>query len=132
MIAPNPEKTLLPGQYANVRLLMGQDQKALLVPEQAILSDQGGNYVLVVQDDGTVASRPVVPTQRIDGKRVIESGLAAGERVLIDHLQQARPGMKVVAQTASPGRRPAPRPRRLRRRRKRPRPHPRRSGASAA
>jgi RND family efflux transporter MFP subunit len=103
VIAPNPEKILLPGQYANVRLLMGQDQKALLVPEQAILSDQGGNYVLVAQDDGTVVSRPVVPTQRIDGKRVIQSGLAAGERVLIDHLQQARPGMKVVAQTASPG-----------------------------
>jgi membrane fusion protein (multidrug efflux system) len=106
VIAPNPEKTLLPGQYANVRLLMGQDQKALLVPEQAILADQGGNYVLVVKDDGTVESRPVVPTQRIDGKRVIGSGLAAGERVLIDHLQQARPGMKVVAQTASPAEAP--------------------------
>lgn len=98
VVAPNPEKTLLPGQYANVRLLMGQDQRALLVPEQAILADQGGSYVLVVKDGGTVESRPVVPTQRIDGKRVIQSGLAAGERVLIDHLQQARPGMKVIVQ----------------------------------
>ena len=44
----------------------------------------------------------MVPTQRIDGKRVIESGLDAGELVLIDHLQQARPGMKAVAQTAGP------------------------------
>jgi RND family efflux transporter MFP subunit len=94
----NPDKTLLPGQYANVRLLMGQDQKALLIPEQALLADQGGSYVLVVQDDGTVQSRPVVPTQRIDGKRVIQSGLTAGERVLIDHLQQARPGMRVIPQ----------------------------------
>jgi membrane fusion protein (multidrug efflux system) len=108
VVAPNPEKMLLPGQYANVRLWMGQDQNALLVPEQVILDDQGGNYVLVLQNDGTIASRPVVPTQRIDGKRVIETGLAAGELVLIDHLQQARPGMKAVAQTAGPGGTPAP------------------------
>ncbi len=99
VVVPNPEKILLPGQYANVRLLMGQDEKALLVPEQAILADQGGSYVLVVQDDGTVQSRTVVPTQRVGGMRVIQSGLAAGERVLVDHLQQARPGMKVAAQT---------------------------------
>ena len=45
----------------------------------------------------------MVPTQRIEGKRVIQSGLAAGERVLIDHLQQARPGMQVVAQDDRPG-----------------------------
>ena len=107
VVAPNPEKMLLPGQYANVRLLMGQDPNALLVPEQAILADQGGSYVLVVQDDGIVQSRPVVPTQRIEGKRVIQPGLAAGERVLIDHLQQARPGMKVVAQLAGAAEAPA-------------------------
>ena len=89
----------LPGcRAANVRLLMGRDSNALLVPEQAILADQGGSYVLVVQDDDTVQSRPVVPAQRIDGKRVIQSGLSAGERVLIDHLQQVRPGMRVIPQ----------------------------------
>ena len=91
VIVPNPEKTLLPGQYANVRLLMGQDRKALLVPEQALLSDQGGSYVLVAQADGTVQSRAVVAAERIEGMRVIHSGLAAEELVLIDHLQQARP-----------------------------------------
>jgi membrane fusion protein (multidrug efflux system) len=101
VIVPNPENNLLPGQYANVRLLMGQDREALLVPEQAVLADQGGSYVLIAQADGTVQSRSVVPTDRIDGRRVIQSGLAAGELVLIDHLQQARPGMRVIPKRAA-------------------------------
>ena len=100
VLVPNPDKRLLPGQYANVRLWMGQDRNALLIPEQAVLADQGGSYVLVAQPDGTVQSRSVVPTDRIEGMRVIHSGLAAGELVLVDHLQQARPGMRVVPRVA--------------------------------
>jgi RND family efflux transporter MFP subunit len=102
VVVPNPEKILLPGQYANLRLWMGANKSALLVPEQALLEDQGGSYVLVVKSDGTAESRPVTPTARHDGMRVIESGLTKGELVMIDNLQQVRPGTRVNARARQP------------------------------
>ncbi len=95
-VFPNPDQTLLPGQFARLRILVGRDVPALVVPAQAILEEQGGSTVFVVGDDGTVAARAVVPGIASGEMRVIESGLAAGEKVVTDNLGKLRPGMKVA------------------------------------
>ncbi|MFH1830523.1 MAG: efflux RND transporter periplasmic adaptor subunit [Pseudomonadota bacterium] len=97
---PNPEKTLLPGIYANVRLYLKDMSDALLVPEKALGEDQGGQYVMVIVDND-VARRSYVKTgEPIDGMRVITDGVSDGDMVVIDGLQLIRPGMEVVAKIA--------------------------------
>jgi membrane fusion protein (multidrug efflux system) len=96
-VFPNPDKTLLPGQFARLRILIGRDVPALLVPAQAILEEQGGSTVWVVGNDGTVSARAVVPgITSDDSMRVVESGLVAGDKVVVDNLGKLRPGMKVA------------------------------------
>ena len=73
---------------------------AVLVPQRAILDEQGGSYVLVVADDGTVEYRRVVPGLVHDGLQQVREGLAVGERVIVDGVQKARPGSKVSAKPA--------------------------------
>jgi membrane fusion protein (multidrug efflux system) len=94
-VFPNPDKTLLPGEYAKLRILVGRDVPVLLVPARAILEEQGGSTVFVVADDGTVEARPVVAGAISGASRVIESGLQAGERVAVDNLGKLRSGAKV-------------------------------------
>lgn len=100
-VFPNPDKTLLPGQFARLRILVGRDVPALLVPAQAILEEQGGSTVFVLGEDGTVAARPVVPGIASGDMRVIESGLSAGEKVVVDNLGKLRPGMKVAVRPSA-------------------------------
>jgi RND family efflux transporter MFP subunit len=99
-VIPNPEKTLLPGQYAEVRLLLGSKSIALLVPEQAIQEYQGGSYVYIVGKDNKVESRDVVPGERYRGMTEIEKGLALGEQVIIEGLQKVKPGTLVQTKLA--------------------------------
>jgi membrane fusion protein (multidrug efflux system) len=94
-VFPNPDKTLLPGEYAKLRILVGRDVPVLLVPARAILQEQGGSTVFVVAADGTVEARPVVAGAASGTSRVIESGLEAGERVAVDNLGKLRAGAKV-------------------------------------
>jgi membrane fusion protein (multidrug efflux system) len=99
-VFPNPDKTLLPGQFARLRILIGRDVPALLVPAQAILEEQGGSSVWVVKDDGSVEARAVVPGISSGDQRVIESGLQAGERIVVDNLGKIRRGMKVTVRAS--------------------------------
>ena len=93
----NGQHALWPGQYVNVRLLLGTRTKALTVPEQAVQRGQGGVYVYVVDDQArTVQSRPIALTQIQDGIAVIASGLDAGERVVVDGQYKLKPGAKVT------------------------------------
>jgi multidrug efflux system membrane fusion protein len=102
-VFPNPDKTILPGQYAKLRVLVARDVPALLVPEQAIVEDQGGSTVWIMRDDGTAERRSVVAGGSSDGRRVIDSGLQPGEKVILDNLGKLRPTMKVkVRETAPP------------------------------
>jgi membrane fusion protein, multidrug efflux system len=80
-----------------------------MVQDQAIGTDQDRKFVLVLKADNTVEYRPIVTGRVIDGLRVVESGLAPNEKVVINGLMRVRPGMKVaatnaamVAQTAAP------------------------------
>ena len=100
-VLPNPDKTLLPGEYANVKVLIGRDVPALLVPAAAIVEEQGGSSVFVVSAGGTAEVRKVVAGATHGEARVIESGLEAGEKVVIDNLGKLRPGMAIAVRDAS-------------------------------
>jgi RND family efflux transporter MFP subunit len=97
-VLPNADRVLLPGYYVRVRVPIGQQQDALLVPDVALGSDQAGRYVLVVNGENVVEQRKV-QTGPIEGDlRVIESGLKADDRVVVAGLLRAIPGQKVDPQ----------------------------------
>jgi len=98
-ILPNPDRTLLPGFFVNIRLPMGKvDRSALLVPDRALQQDQGGRYLLVLNKDDVVEQRYVQLGQLIGALRVITSGLKLDDRVVVGDLWRANPGTKVTPQ----------------------------------
>jgi len=103
----NPNRLLKPGLFVRIRLPIGEPYRALLVSDEAILSDQGRKYVFVVNDANVVEYRPVVLGQGIHGLRVIKEGLNEGERVIVSGMQRARQDMTVQVQTQDPPKPPA-------------------------
>jgi RND family efflux transporter MFP subunit len=99
-ILANPDRTILPGYFLRVRV-PGKAAPALLVPDIALGSDQGGRYVLVVNKDSIVEQRKVEAGQLVGNLRVIESGLTKDDRVIIGGIMRAVPGQKVDAETGS-------------------------------
>jgi RND family efflux transporter MFP subunit len=96
-ILDNANRALLPGFFVRIRI-PGKPRPALLVPDIAIGSDQGGRYVLVVNKDNIVEQRKVTPGQLEGDLRVIDEGLAKDDRVVIGGIMQAIPGQKVDAE----------------------------------
>ena len=94
-VFPNKDEALSPGFFARVRVPVSPRHKALLVTDRALDNDQGQKVLYVVNDENKVISRPVRPGQLHDGLRVIEDGLKPGERVIVNGLQQVRPGATV-------------------------------------
>jgi len=99
-VIPNKDLSILPGQFARVRLIGSSPYEALLLPDSAIATDQSRKIVFVVKDDNTVEARPVMLGPLDEGLRVIREGLKAEDRVIVDGLQRARVGAKVTPQTA--------------------------------
>jgi RND family efflux transporter MFP subunit len=97
-ILANPNSLLQPGMFGRLRLVGSEPYDALLLPEEAIASDQATKLVMVVESDGTVKPHPVVLGPKVDGLRVIRSGIAAADQVIISGLTRARPGAKVTPQ----------------------------------
>jgi multidrug efflux system membrane fusion protein len=93
----NKDGLLTPGFFGRLRLF-GGEHEALLVPDGAVASDQSSKIVFTVADDGTVGTKLVELGPMVDGLRVIRSGLAPTDRIVIDGLQRARPGGKVKAE----------------------------------
>jgi len=93
----NPENILRPGQYARVRAVTSTAKNALLVPQRAVAELQGVFQVAVVKDDDTIELRVVEPGALAGSDRVIEKGLSAGERIVVEGLQKVRPGTLVTA-----------------------------------
>jgi RND family efflux transporter MFP subunit len=91
----NPGNVLRPGQYGKVRAVIRIDRNALLVPQPAVVEQQGSFTVYVVGGDNKVALRPVQAGEREGARWVIQSGLKAGERVVVEGQQNLRPGMAV-------------------------------------
>ena len=96
---PNPGGIVRPGQYARVRAAVDLKKGAILVPQRAVSEMQGIYSVAVVGGDDTVEIRMVKPAQRIGTLWVIDAGLKAGERVVVEGLQKVRPGVKVNPET---------------------------------
>jgi RND family efflux transporter MFP subunit len=94
-VFPNKDEALTPGYFARVRVPISPPHKALLVSERALDNDQGQKVLYVVNDNNQVVSRPVRLGQLHNGLRAIEDGLKPGERVIVNNLQQIRPGMTV-------------------------------------
>ncbi|MGA3001781.1 MAG: efflux RND transporter periplasmic adaptor subunit [Acetobacteraceae bacterium] len=96
-VLANADHALLPGMFVRMRIPMApQKALALLVPDIALGSDQGGRYLLVVDKDDVVQQRPVHTGIAVGDLRVITSGLTADDRVVVSGLQKASPGAKVV------------------------------------
>ena len=100
-VIANPGGVLRPGEFVRAVAIFPDRRDAVLVPERAVQDEQGGTYVLVVKPDDVVESRRVTTGALYHGMRQITEGLAAGERVIVDGVQKARPGQKVVATTTS-------------------------------
>jgi RND family efflux transporter MFP subunit len=98
-ILDNADDTLLPGYFARVRVPLETDVAALLVPDAALGADQGGRYLLVMDADHVVAQKHVTVGPVQGTLRVIETGLAPDDLVLIDGLQRATPGERVAPST---------------------------------
>lgn len=94
-VFPNQDLMLTPGMFARVRVPGSDILKALLVPDEAIGSDQTQKFVYVVNDQNVVDRHLVQLGPTEEGLRVIRSGLAATERVVINGIQRVRPGITV-------------------------------------
>lgn len=107
-VLANPQRLFTPGLFARVQLLGSGRYRALLIDDKAVLTDQDRKYVYVVGADGRAARRDVALGRRVDGLRVVESGLAPGDRVIVHGVQKVFfPGMPVQAQTIAMGAPPA-------------------------
>jgi RND family efflux transporter MFP subunit len=107
-VLANPDRLLLPGYFVRVRIPVEQQPSALLVPDAALGSDQGGRYVLVVNKDNVVEQRKVTIGPLAEGLRVIDTGLTAGDRVVVAGVLRAIPGQKVDPQATAAGAAGAP------------------------
>ncbi len=98
VIVPNPEQLLLPGMFVRAKVANGERRNAILAPQQGITRDPKGNAsAMVVDADGKVAAREVKVSRAIGDKWLVESGLAAGDKLIVEGLQKIRPGAPVQA-----------------------------------
>lgn len=95
-VVENPDYFLTPGMFGNMRLSGGPSERALLVPDAAVRTDQARKIVYVVGKDGVVVAKQVTPGPRIGGLRSIRAGLAPTDKVVIQGLQMIQPGAKVT------------------------------------
>ncbi|HYR91007.1 MAG TPA: efflux RND transporter periplasmic adaptor subunit [Terriglobia bacterium] len=92
---PNPGNILRPGQYGRIRAVKEIKTGALLVPQRAVTELQGAYQIAVVDGGNHVSTRTVKVGERIGSKWIIEEGLKAGEKVVVEGTQKVRPGMIV-------------------------------------
>jgi membrane fusion protein (multidrug efflux system) len=96
MVFPNPDGVLLPGMFVRAVVKEGVNEQAILVPQQAVSRDPKGNPVaLVVDDAGKAAQRALVVDRAIGDQWLVSSGLAPGDRVIVEGKQRVRPGADV-------------------------------------
>ena len=100
-IVANQDQSILPGQFARVRVIASAPYEALLLPDAAVATDQSRKIVFVVNKDDVAEARPVVLGPLDDGLRVIREGLKPDDRVVVDGLQRVRIGAKVTPKVAA-------------------------------
>lgn len=97
-VFPNPDGRIVPGLFARIRLPMSEKHPAFLVADRAIGTDQARKYLLTLTATNTVAYQQVELGPEVEGKRIIRSGLHAGDKIVVNGLQRVRPGMAVAPQ----------------------------------
>ena len=101
VVVPNPESLLLPGMYVRAVIGEGVRANAVLAPQQGVAHDpKGGTSAMVVSKEGKVEVRKIKVSQTIGDKWLVEEGLAAGDKLIIEGLQKIQPGMPVQATEA--------------------------------
>jgi multidrug efflux system membrane fusion protein len=101
---PNPRRQLWPGELVSMRLLLETRHDGLTVPAPAVQQGPQGAYVYVIGSDNTVATRPVRVGPSDGGQSLIESGLEADERVVVDGQYKLQPGSRVAILTGAAAR----------------------------
>jgi len=110
IVFPNPQRILLPGMYVRAIVQEGVAEQAIVVPQQAVSRDPKGNAIaLIVDDSGKVAPRILTIDRALGDKWLVASGLATGDKVIVEGLQKVRPGVpvKIVPSGAGPNSAPA-------------------------
>jgi len=97
-VFPNPDFLFTSGQFGRIRIPGSEPYKAILIPDEALVSDQSRKIVMTVNDDNTIVPKVVRPGPTHDGLRIIREGLAPTDRIVIDGLMRIRPGAKVTPQ----------------------------------
>jgi multidrug efflux system membrane fusion protein len=93
----NEEGRLIPGLFAHLKLAGGTNEQGILIKEKAIGTDLNNKYVLVVNEENKVEYRAVTLGDKVGSMRIIKSGLAANDTIVVDGLQRVRPGAPVSA-----------------------------------
>ena len=96
----NPQRLLRPGMFARAIADLGVRPDSILVPERAVAELQGKNFVWVISPDNKAVQRPVTVGRQIGGELLIDAGLKAGDRIVVEGLQKVRDGMTVKPMTA--------------------------------
>ncbi|WP_375459580.1 efflux RND transporter periplasmic adaptor subunit [uncultured Enterovirga sp.] len=104
----NQDGSLMPGQFARLRMGQAKTETLLMVDERAIGTDQDKKFVLVVGADNKALYRAVTLGPSVDGLRIVTEGLQPGERIVVNGLQRVRPGALVQPQVVAMGARPGP------------------------
>jgi membrane fusion protein, multidrug efflux system len=97
---PNPQGSLLPGEYVKLRIVVDQLENAVVVPAPAVAETEAGPVVYIVDGRGKVAVQRVEAAQTYEGLRIITRGLDAGVPVIVEGLQMIRPGIPVKTEPA--------------------------------
>jgi RND family efflux transporter MFP subunit len=97
-VVANPDVFLTPGLFGTIKVASSAPQRGVLLPDEAIGTDQDRRFVWVVAEDGMPSQKQVELSGKVDGYRLIKSGLSGTETVIISGLQRVRPGAKVTPQ----------------------------------
>jgi membrane fusion protein, multidrug efflux system len=96
LVFPNLDGALIPGLFARVRVPISAPQRALLISDRAVGTDQNQKFVFALAENNTVAYRTVKLGGTTEGKRIVRDGLKAGDQIVVNGLQRVRPGMTVA------------------------------------
>lgn len=94
-VLPNADRIFTPGLFVRVQFVSGRKENVLLIDDKAVMTDQDRKYVYVVDKDAKVQRKDIVPGRMAEGLRVIQSGLAADDKVVVAGQQKIHPGMPV-------------------------------------
>ncbi|UNK57387.1 efflux RND transporter periplasmic adaptor subunit [Pseudoxanthomonas daejeonensis] len=96
-LVPNPGQTLFPGSFVTLKVNMGELHEVFLVPQEAVLRDANGAFTRVVGADGNVERKNVTTSAAHEGRWIVTSGLAAGDKIIVSGVQKAKEGAPVQA-----------------------------------